>query len=149
MQIKADKRPRVHPHDKFTPERVNKILADIGEYVPYKIAAEANGIHIDTFKEWLLQGVFDLKHGIESEHAKMASSLRNIEMNKIKENTGKIGKGKYGHKGSEWLLERVFWKYFTQSAADKEFEERLSALEGTEKDKENKPDKDKSNANKK
>ena len=116
---------------KFTPERTKAILADIAEYVPYKIAAESNGIADSTWYDWLYNGVRDMKLGIESDYTRLVESLRDIEKDRIKELTKDTRTSEKGHKGAEWVLERVFWKHFSSSVPVMEFEERLLKLEGT------------------
>lgn len=117
------------PLSKFTPERVDAIIADIGDFVPYKIAAESNGIAEVTFYDWIKNGVRDFLDGKESEYTRLVKSLRNIEKNRIKQLSRNIHESEKGHKGAEWILEHSFWRYFSANAAVVEFNRRLDAME--------------------
>lgn len=114
---------------KFTPERVKAILADIADHIPYKIAAESNGIADSTFYDWIYTGVGHFRDDIESDYTRMVESLRTIEKKKVKELVETVKKSGKGHKGAEWTLEHVFWKYFSSNAAIKEFDARLTKME--------------------
>lgn len=117
---------------KFTPDRVKLILQDISDHVPYKIAAEANGIGESTFYDWLLNGARDFKAGIDSDYTRLVESLRTVERERIKDLVGNVRDSSNGHKGAQWTLEHVFWRHFSSNAAVIDFNERLSKIEETE-----------------
>ena len=64
---------------KFNQGRVEAILEAISRYVPYRIAAEANGIGERTFYHWLKQGIEDIEKGVDSDFSRFLQSLRKIE----------------------------------------------------------------------
>lgn len=117
------------PLSKFKPERVAKILKDIGQGVPYKIAAESNGVADATFYDWMSKGMADLRQEIVSDYTAMVEALREIEKERIIRNQSNIENSPDGHEGAKWVLERCFWKYFSSKAPEIEFEERLSSIE--------------------
>lgn len=118
-----------YPLTKFKPERVAKILDSISKGVPYKIAAEANGIADATFYDWMAKGSRDLREDIVSDYAQMVEAIREIEQKRIIKNQQNIEESPDGHEGAKWVLERVFWKYFSSKAIELEVNERLEKLE--------------------
>lgn len=114
---------------KFTPERVSRILNDIKDCIPYKIAAESNGIANATLYDWIDNGIRDFNAGIESDYTKLVEALREIEKSKINKLLRNIENEKKGHKGAEWMLQTVFWKHFSSNAATIDLNERLEKLE--------------------
>lgn len=110
-------------------EVIDKILDDIKNNCPESIAAQSNSIGKSTFKVWKQQGECDLEYGLtETLHAYLVASLRTIQKNKIKDYIKQILKGKYGHKGCEWYLEKYYWHIFSQNANIKELYEEIEAL---------------------
>lgn len=136
MDIKINKSNRGVPSTKFTPDRIDSILKDINNGIPYEIAAINNGIADRTFYEWVEQGKLDLYHEIESDHAKLAQALYKIKTFHIKNHLLSITSSEKGHKGSEWYLERAYWKNFSSKVAEIEFNERISKLERKQNGKE-------------
>lgn len=118
-----------HPITKFKPERVKAILDDIKRGVPYVIAAEKNGIHESTFRDWRKNGRRDLLAQVESDYATLVRSLREIEAQRISASLVDIRGSEKGHRGKEWELERSFWRYFSSKAVEIEVNERLDNLE--------------------
>lgn len=122
------------PITKFKKERVNAILSDIKKGVPYTVAAEKNGIHESTFRDWRRNGRRDMLSQIESDYSKLVRSLREIEAERISKNIAEIRESEKGHRGKEWELERSFWRYFSAKAAEIELNERVEALENKKED---------------
>lgn len=129
MEIKLDKKVTPAYYSKFKPQILKRILADIKKGSPNKIAAEANGVAESTFYDWIRQGIFDLQHDVESEHAALAVSVRAIEQDEIQELRIKAKASDKGHRGAEWTLERAYWRHYSAKIADLEFDERLKKLE--------------------
>jgi hypothetical protein len=133
MEIKPNKRK--YSLKNLNEKKLNDILNDIKNGSPYKIAAEANGVSDRHFYDMLLQGICDLEHDQnETLYARLAQGLRKIEREEINYCRKAILKQKKGHKGAEWTLEKVYWKYYGVNAAAIEFEERLKKLEHDNKD---------------
>ncbi len=105
---------------KVNQEMLDAILLDIEEGAPRKHAAESHGIHESTFHNLIRQGLVDMLAEQNTLEYRLVVSLRNIEKAKIKSCVTKIEKGKYGHKGCEWILEQVYWRYFGGSAQARE-----------------------------
>lgn len=114
---------------KFDTPTTNAILKDIAEGIPYRVAAESNGVAHSTMKYWISQGTKDLLEGKNSYHAQFLTSLREVEKKNIKRHMNNIQSDEKSHKGSEWVLERSFWQYFSAKAAEVDLDERLTALE--------------------
>jgi hypothetical protein len=121
---------------KISPERRKDILAMITSYVPYEIAAVANGICERTFYDWLKRGAEDLSNSIESEYAEFLQSIKRAEANRIVENAGVLHDREDGWQSKAWLLERRHWKHFSNNAPLVELNKRLDELEAMNKDKE-------------
>lgn len=121
--------PRAHKDSKFTQENINKILDMIFYHVPYKKACVANGVSERIFYYWLQAGERDIDEENETEYASFVKRLRAIESNKIKDYVKKIELSEAGHRGAEFLLERVYWQYFSKSLSEKELSERIEKLE--------------------
>ena|SRR3990167_5361174 len=117
---------------KFNHERSDAILNAIAQYVPYRIAAEANGIGERTLYYWLTRGIADMNDGVDSDFSTFLQSLRKIEQEKIIGHIQCIKNNQKGHKGSQWILEHVFWRYFSSNAAIIELNERMDRLENHE-----------------
>lgn len=117
---------------KFNAKIADAIVKDIADHVPYKIAAQANGICERTLYYWMDRGLSDMENDLQSDYRHFLQSLRVIEVNKIKQHISKIETTEKGHKGSQWILEHVFWRYFSSSVATIELNERLEKLERTQ-----------------
>ena len=101
----------------FTDDVITKILKDIAEGCPKRVAAEANGICESHFYDAIKQGITDLKHGErETRWARLAECLRAIERDDITSCIKDIRKEKHGHKGAQWILEHVYWREFCGDA---------------------------------
>ena len=128
MDFKLNKREGNYP-SKFTPERVCAILSEIDQGIPYRIAAEANGVHRNTFQSWVYQGLFDIEHGVESDYVELVVSLRGSESKRIKSCLADIRSADKSHKGAEWTLERCFWKDFSSNVSNIELMEKVNNIE--------------------
>jgi hypothetical protein len=114
-----------------------KILKDIKRGAPKKIAAEANGICEAHFYDAIKQGLTDLKFGErETRWAKLAESLRSIEMDEIISCKEDIRHSQRGHHGAEWTLEKVYWRHFCGDAKILELAKQVDELTGAAHEKE-------------
>jgi len=114
---------------KLNEERMNAILDDISHHVPYKIAAQANGIAERTLYHWIERGHADMENSIESDYSKFLHALARIKTDIIKHHVENIISSSKGHKGSQWILEHVFWQYFSSNVGIIELNERIEKLE--------------------
>lgn len=127
MEIKANKRKG--KYWTIGEERINKILADIAEGSPNKIAAEASGVSERHFYSIVAQGIVDIENEIfDSQAAKLTQSLRKIDMEEIKWCRNSIKASEKSHRGAEWTLEKAYWRYFGNSAETKELAEEIQKL---------------------
>jgi transposase len=115
--------------DKFTPERRQAILDSIASYIPYELAANANGIGERTLYNWLLRGEEEEAQGIHSEYVQFWQDLKQVEQNKIKNNLEVIENKPERWQANAWILERRWWKWFSPNAAVVEFNRKLDELE--------------------
>lgn len=122
---------------KFTPERCAAIIDSVSKYVPYEIAAVANGISERTFYSWMEQGKDDLDNDIDSEFSRFLQAIKSAEQNKIITNAGNIAAKDDKWQADGWLLERRHWKHFSNNAPLVELNKRLDELEAAKKDKDN------------
>lgn len=114
---------------KFDLPTTEAILQDLRDEVPYMHAAESNGIGYKTFLNWLENGKKDIDSGKnDSYYAQFLQAVRQIEKERIKRHTRNIASDERSHKGSEWILERAFWKQFGKTA-EIELNERVEKLE--------------------
>jgi len=118
------------PHQiKFKPEVIDQILQKISKYIPYKIACISSGVSERNFYLWKAQGEKDLFEFKKTPHADFVVRLAQIEAHRIGYNIEKVEDNENGHKGAQWILERVFWKYFSPKIAEIELNERVENLE--------------------
>lgn len=114
---------------KFDLPTTEAILQDLRDEVPYKYAAESNGVAMSTFQYWIDTGLKDIKEGRgNSNYAQFLLAVRKIEKERIKKHQRNIASEERSHKGSEWILERAFWKQFGK-ASEIDLNERLEKLE--------------------
>lgn len=114
---------------KFDLPTTEAILQDLRDEIPYKFAAESNGVAMSTLQLWLDNGMKDLREGkSESNYAQFLLAVRKIEKERVKRHLSNIGSDGKSHRGSEWILERSFWKHFGK-AAEIELNERVEKLE--------------------
>lgn len=126
--IKPSPEPTGRP-TKFTVSRCNDIVTAISKRVPYRLAAEANGISERTLFNWLEEGTKDLEANIDSEFARFLQSIKRAEMQKVVEHTDIIAARPERWQADAWLLERRWYKYFASSVPVIELSERLERLE--------------------
>src|SRR5678810_370342 len=119
---------------KFDLPTTEAILQDLRDEVPYLHAAESNGVSYWCLNNWIDKGIRDIHNGeSESKYAKFATAVRTIEKNRIKHHINNIKNDNRSHKGSEWILERAFWKQFGKTA-EIELNERVEKLENKAND---------------
>jgi len=119
---------------KFDFPTTEAILQDLRDEVPYKFAAESNGVAMSTLQLWLDNGMRDLREGkSESNYAQFLLAVRKIEKERVKRHLSNISADGKSHRGSEWILERSFWKHFGK-AAEIELNERVEKLENKKAD---------------
>lgn len=114
---------------RFTPERVQAILKDIEDEIPYRQAALSNGVSEQGFYKWIEKGEAELHAGIQTEHTQLVEAINTIEKKRIKDHMDRIKFSPKGHDGSKWILERRYWKQFSSYLINKEINERLDKLE--------------------
>lgn len=113
---------------KFTPARCASIIDDIYHRIPYEMAAEANGICLDTLYEWLKIGNKHRKECIESDYSKFSEALKRAEMLKVREHCDQIAAKPERWQADAWLLERRWHKYFSANAQLNELNNKLDQL---------------------
>ncbi len=122
---------------KFTPERRASIIDAISHRIPYELAAEANGICLDTLYEWFKIGRQHRDQGIDSDYTIFSEALKRAEMTKVREHTDIISARPERWQADAWLLERRWHKYFGPNAPVNELNQRLAKLEEGEHEKGN------------
>ena len=112
---------------KFTPETVHAILAGIRAGLSYRLAAEAAGIHYDTFNEWQ-QGRFP--RGADRQlKAEFSDELTRAKGQAAAQLTALISTAATEDwRAAAWLLERRFPQDFAKDAS---LYARLDALEAS------------------
>jgi hypothetical protein len=117
---------------KFTPERRGAIIDAISHRIPYEMAAEANGISLETLYAWLRTGKEHRDANIESDYSIFSEALKRAEMTKVREHTDMIAAKPERWQADAWLLERRWHKHFGPNAQVNELNERLAKLESGE-----------------
>lgn len=134
------------PHQiKCTDKTLDAILASISRGIPYKKACLSKGVSERLFYIWLQIGEEDIFNGRDTKHSSLVRRLNEIEEKRIQYNLERVEEQENGHKGAQWILERVFWKYFSPKIGEIELNERVEALEkqkGNTNDDKNKERKD-------
>lgn len=121
---------------KFNQEICDGILKSVQDCLPLKLCAEENGIHYDTLREWINEGIEDIKNEqYDTDKAKFSVAMKKGVGDRQRLLLEKIASGENGWQGSAWILERRWWKYWSNKAADIDFNERLTALENEGKHK--------------
>jgi len=120
---------------KFTPERCQAIINSVSDGMPYEISANENGIHRDTLTRWLRQGAFDLLSENDTEHSQFFCNIKKAVGKTMRDLLRVVRAGDVGWQGSAWILERRWWKHWSNKVADIDFNERLTALENEGKNK--------------
>lgn len=114
---------------KFTPERRDAIIDAIAHRIPYQMAAEANGICVDTLYEWFKIGRQHQRDGIDSEYTIFSEGLKKCEMTKVRQHMDIIAERPERWQADAWLLERRWYKHFGPNAQVNELNERLGKIE--------------------
>lgn len=114
---------------KFSQPVCEAILKDIADEIPHEISCEANGVGYSTFKNWLSLGRIDQELGKETHYSRFLAAVRNVQRKKVKSHLNNIEETEKGHKGSEWILERAYWRYFSSKVGEIELNERVEKLE--------------------
>ena len=114
---------------KFTPERRGSIIDAISHRIPYEMAAEANGISLETLYAWLRTGKAHRDANIDSDYTIFSEALKRAEMTKVREHTDMIAAKPERWQADAWLLERRWHKHFGPNAQVNELNERLDRLE--------------------
>ena len=114
---------------KYTPERLAAILTDIGDRIPYELAAESNGIRESTLYAWINQGKDEQDKGLDTPLAKFAEDIKRIEKQKINYHLKKLEENGNRWQADAWILERRWHKHFGANVALKELAERIQNLE--------------------
>lgn len=140
MAGKPKPKPQYHQEgsgrpSKFTPERCAAIIDAIYHRIPYELAAEANGICLDTLYEWLKIGRAHKKERITSDYSVFSDSLKRAEMQRIREHTEMIAAKPERWQADAWLLERRWYKYFGPNAQLNELQQKLDKLEDAQNEK--------------
>jgi len=117
---------------KFTPERRASIIDAVAHRIPYQMAAEANGISLDTLYEWLKIGRNHSNENIESDYTIFSEALKRAEMTKVRQHMDIIADRPERWQADAWLLERRWHKHFGPNAQVNELNERLDKLENGE-----------------
>lgn len=113
---------------KFTPERCASIIDAVSHRIPYEMAAEANGICLDTLYEWLKIGREHRKKGISSDYSMFSEALKRSEMQKVREHCDMIAAKPERWQADAWILERRWHKYFSPNAGLNELNEKMDKL---------------------
>lgn len=113
---------------KFTPERCTAIIDAISHRIPYEMAAEANGICLDTLYEWLTIGKKHRMEGITSDYTIFSEAIKRAEMEKVRGHCDMIAAKPERWQADAWLLERRWYKYFGANAQVNELNQKLDRL---------------------
>ena len=125
--IEYCKEPTGRP-SKFTPERRASIIDAISHRIPYEMAAEANGISLETLYEWLRIGKKHRDEGIESDYTIFSESLKRSEMTKVRQHMDVISDRPERWQADAWILERRWHKHYGANAALNELNEKMDQL---------------------
>jgi hypothetical protein len=113
----------------LTEERAAAIIQDISDRIPYRLAAEANGICEDTLYHWIKEGAKDRRAGRDTPLARFSESIKRTERKKIKEHLDVLSQRPERWQADAWILERRWWKDFSPAAALIEMNKRLDAMD--------------------
>jgi hypothetical protein len=113
---------------KFTEKRRNDIIDAISHRIPYEMAAEANGICLDTLYEWLKIGRNHQREGIDSDYAIFSEALKRAEMQKVRDHCDMIAAKPERWQADAWLLERRWHKHFSANAQLGELNTKMDKL---------------------
>lgn len=107
---------------KLTDERITAIINCIKDNIPYKLAAESNGITEQLFYSWLRDGEQDLENEVDSLHAKLFQKIKSCETEKVRNLLLQIQKGEKNWQSHAWILDRhpCYRKFFSANAHELE-----------------------------
>jgi hypothetical protein len=97
------------------------------------MAAEANGICLETLYEWLRIGKQHRMDGIESDYTIFSESLKRSEMTRVRQHMDIIADRPERWQADSWLLERRWHKHFGANAQLNELNNKLDQLLDGEK----------------
>ena len=118
---------------KFTPERRASIIDAVSHRIPYEMAAEANGISLETLYEWLRIGKAHRDEAIESDYSIFSEALKRAEMTKVRQHMDIISDRPERWQADAWILERRWHKHYGANAALNELNEKMDQLLDGEK----------------
>ncbi len=112
----------------LTEGRAIAIIDDIYHRVPYVVAAEANGICEDTLYRWIKEGARDRRAGLDTPLSRFSEGVKKAEQKRIKEHLNQIANKPERWQADAWILERRWWKHFSQNAALLEMNRKMDAF---------------------
>lgn len=115
-------------HSKCTPERTIPIIESIRQRVPYKLAAQANGVHESTFYNWMMRGEEDLKNEFPSAEAAFFESVKKVEQELIIQHNQNINQSPERWQAQAWLLGRRWHEYYSDNTAVVQLHEKIDAM---------------------
>jgi len=118
---------------KFCPELCDAILKSASDCLPLTLCAEENGIHYDTLREWVNEGLQDILDNKLTEKARFSVAFKKTAADSMRILLERVRGADQGWQGSAWILERRWWKHWSNKAADLDFNERLSKLESEQR----------------
>ena len=113
---------------KFTEKIRNDIIDAISHRIPYEMAAEANGINVETLYDWLRTAKQHRDEGITSDFTVFSEALKKGEMTRVREHCDMIAAKPERWQADAWLLERRWHKHFSANAALGELNTKLDQL---------------------
>jgi len=113
---------------KFTPERCAAIIDAISRRAPHEMAAEANGICLETFYEWLRIAKAHRVDGITSEYTIFSAGVKSAELKRVLEHTDKIASNVDRWQADAWILERRWHKHYSANVQLNELNAKLDKL---------------------
>ena len=125
-QAKANKMYRIFR--KVDQEMIDDILKDIKLGAPHKHAAEANGLTESMFNALIRQGIVDIQEKLSTLESNLVVSLRRIEADEIISCKDDIRFNESGHRGAEYILNKVYWRHFGDNAQMRELLEEFKTL---------------------
>jgi hypothetical protein len=127
MDIKIKKNK--YPFRSLTEKMIASICLDIKEGSTFRLAALSNGIARSTLEQWRQQGEFELAHGItDTLTAQLVCRLAISMKEDVKIHVENLLSDRRGHRGSEFLLDRLYWQDFSNHAAIKALNDKIEIL---------------------
>ena len=114
---------------KFTPERRAAIIDAIARRAPHEMAAEANGICLETFYAWLRIAKTHQENGVTSDYTDFSEGVKSAELKRMLEHSDKIASNVERWQADAWILERRWHKHYGANAQLNELNEKLEKLE--------------------